>query len=477
MVDDDQAVRSALRVNLQKAGYQVGIAMRGEDALAQVEAEEPDLVISDVRMPGISGEDLLLRLQVGWPELPVILMTGQGTINAAVQAMRGGAVDYLIKPVRKDELLIVIERALQHRALRREVADLRAELHGKADRGGLIGQSAPMQRVYALIGSVAPTDALVLVTGPTGTGKELVSKAIHEQSARCTGPMLAVNCAALPEGLLESELFGHEKGAFTGAFRRHAGKFEQAHRGTLMLDEIGEISLATQVRLLRVLQSGEVQRVGGQETVHVDVRVIAATNRDLREEVRAGRFREDLFYRLNVFHIEVPALRDRPEDIPSLAMHFLQRYATKHRRPAQRIHPDLMARLQRWSWPGNVRELEHTIERAVLVDPGEELRDLKLPDGGELASAAQATLLSLSSSTAVGAVRDAPPASGGVDRIPPAGSLTAALDAQERAWIIAALESEGGVAARAARRLGLSRSNLHYRMQRLGITRVGVQYG
>ncbi len=484
VVDDDAAVRSALRVNLQKASYEVILATCGEEALDEVRRQEPDLVISDVRMPGVNGEELLIRLRAGWPELPVVLMTGQGSINAAVQAMRVGASDYLIKPVRKDELLIVLERALQHRALRREVAHLRAELHGKASQDDIIGQSAPMQRVFALIRSVAPTDALVLVTGATGTGKELVSKAIHDQSPRAKGPMLAVNCAALPEGLLESELFGHEKGAFTGAVRRHAGKFEQAHHGTLMLDEIGEIPLSTQVRLLRVLQSGELQRVGGQETVRVDVRVIAATNRDLREEVRVGRFREDLFYRLNVFHIEVPALRERPEDIPSLAMHFLRRYATKHRRPATHISPALMLRLQQWRWPGNVRELEHAIERAVLVEPSDELHEVGIPDvlpsvapsppGADLAAPA----------TDAGPAAAAPPlanrsgAAAPLDpKPPPSATLPEALDEVERRLILEALEQEGGVQARAAKRLGLSRSNLHYRMQRLGIQRLGVLFG
>jgi transcriptional regulator with GAF, ATPase, and Fis domain len=296
--------------------------------------------------------------------------------------------------------------------------------------------------------------------------------------------MLAVNCAALPEGLLESELFGHEKGAFTGAVRRHAGKFEQAHHGTLMLDEIGEIPLSTQVRLLRVLQSGELQRVGGQETVRVDVRVIAATNRDLREEVRVGRFREDLFYRLNVFHIEVPALRERPEDIPSLAMHFLRRYATKHRRPATHISPALMLRLQQWRWPGNVRELEHAIERAVLVEPSEELQEVGIPDDLHAVEPSPPGADFAGAATGAGpsSVAAAPPnrsgaAAPGDPKPPLSATLPEALDEVERRLILDALEQEGGVQARAAKRLGLSRSNLHYRMQRLGIQRLGVLFG
>ncbi len=474
VVDDDQAVRSALTVNLQKAGYAVATAARGEEALDAVAEEEPDVVISDVRMPGISGEDLLSRLRVGWPELPVILMTGHGSVASAVAAMRTGAADYLIKPVRKDELLVVLERALQNRALRREVEHLRAELGGRGDFEGLVGQSPAMQRLYALVRSVAPTDALVLVTGPTGTGKELVSRALHAQSRRAAGPMLALNCGALPEGLLESELFGHEKGAFTGAVRRHQGKFEQADRGTLMLDEIGEIPHSTQVLLLRVLQSGELQRVGGSETVRVDVRVVAATNRDLREEVRLGRFREDLFYRLNVFHIEVPALRERREDIPLLAEHFLRRYAIKHRRGVRAIHPAALARLVAWDWPGNVRELEHTVERAVLVEPGDELTEASLPD---VVRGLPTRPPRLAPAPAPDPAAPAP-----VSPAPPAGAapptdLHAQLEAFERGLLRAALDAEGGVQARAARRLGISKSNLSYRLQRLGIVRLGVVYG
>ncbi|MBL8617369.1 MAG: sigma-54-dependent Fis family transcriptional regulator [Deltaproteobacteria bacterium] len=480
VVDDDQAVRSALTVNLQKAGYAVATAARGEEALDAVAEEEPDVVISDVRMPGISGEDLLSRLRAGWPDLPVILMTGHGSVASAVAAMRTGAADYLIKPVRKDELLVVLERALQNRALRREVEDLRAELGGRGDFEGMVGQSSAMQRVYALVRSVAPTDALVLVTGPTGTGKELVSRALHARSSRAAGPMLALNCGALPQGLLESELFGHEKGAFTGAVRRHQGKFEQADRGTLMLDEIGEIPHSTQVLLLRVLQSGELQRVGGSDTVRVDVRVVAATNRDLREEVRLGRFREDLFYRLNVFHIDVPALRERRDDIPLLAEHFLRRYAMKHRRVVRGIHPDALVRLVAWDWPGNVRELEHTVERAVLVEPGAELSEASLPD---MIRAARAPVAVLSEPTPapVDAPAPAPRAAPSSPAPSPAQAgpldLHAALEAYERQLLCEALDAEGGVQARAARRLGISKSNLSYRLQRLGMVRLGVRYG
>jgi two-component system response regulator AtoC len=451
VVDDDRAVRAALSVNLNKAGFSVAVAENGEEALALVGEEEPDLVLSDVRMPGLGGTALLERLRAGWPDLPVILMTGQGSVPAAVEAMRAGATDYLIKPVRKDELLLVIDRALQDRALRREVAELRVQLEGYRGFEHMIGESPAMSNVFRLVEAVAPLDALVLVTGPTGTGKELVSQAIHTRSRRKSGPLVAVNCGALPEGLLESELFGHEKGAFTGAVRQHRGKFEQADRGTLVMDEVGEMPLATQVKLLRVLQSGELQRVGGSETVRVDVRVVAATNRDLLEEVRKGHFREDLYYRLNVFHIPVPALSERREDIPALAQHFLEKYVARHRKRLLSIHPHALQQLLRAPWPGNIRQLEHTIERAVVLTPGPEILTFDLDQAP----------------TTPSTVPSVPPTL--VDLPPTDGGLDGALAQVERRLILQALESFGGVQAKAAKSLGISRSNLHYRMQRLGI--------
>jgi transcriptional regulator with GAF, ATPase, and Fis domain len=315
-----------------------------------------------------------------------------------------------------------------------------------------------MLEVYELIDAVAPSDALVLLTGPTGTGKELLTRALHDRSPRRDRPFVAVNCAALPEGLLESELFGHEKGAFTGAIRQHRGKFEQAAGGTLLLDEIGEIPLSTQVRLLRVLESGELQRVGGSETLHVDARVVAATNRDLRAEVRAGRFREDLFYRLNVFHIPVPPLARRLDDVPLLAAHFLKKYARRYNRPATDFTPAVLHALQGHDWPGNVRELEHVIERAVILCPGERIESVQLPEHR----------------IAEPALTDPPPTPE-----PPAAAdlnLPDSLEALERRLIVEALRAEQGVQARAARRLGVSRSNLSYRIRKLDIAVKDIQY-
>ncbi len=447
VVDDDRAVRTALRVNLSKAGFEVTLAQDGDEALKVMRQSAVDLVLSDVKMPGRSGLELLPELQEHWPRVPVVIMTGFGSVSNAVEAMRAGASDYIIKPVSRDELVVVLERALRERALEDEVTELRAQVHGQYAFDKLVGRTAAMQEVYGLVTAVASTDALVLLTGPTGTGKELLSHAIHYNSPRKGGPFVRINCAALPEGILESELFGHERGAFTGAIRQHRGRFEQADGGTLLLDEIGEIPLSVQVKLLRVLESGELQRLGGRETIEVDVRVIAATNRDLRAEVRAGRFRQDLFYRLNVFHIPVPSLSQRREDIPLLVDHFLARFAERHDRDVRSLSAEAMEALMAHDWPGNVRELEHTIERAVLLARSAEIDAFQLPEA-EASEAGE---------------------SGALFDLEPGLSLPDSLKEVERQLIIEALRQEQGVQARAARSLGISRSNLNYRIQKLGI--------
>jgi DNA-binding NtrC family response regulator len=452
VVDDDRAVRTALEVNLKRSGYVVSVAERVDEALAMLKGTPFDLVLTDMRMPGGTGLDLLKDAREHWPDMPIVLMTGFGSVADAIAAMKGGAADYLTKPIERDELLVVLERALDHSQLRAEVRQLRQHVQERYSFENLIGGTPAMTRLYDEIDAVADTTATVLLTGPTGTGKELLASAIHFRSRRSGRPFIRINCGAIPETLLESELFGHEKGAFSGAIRQHQGTFERAHTGTLLLDEIGEISPAMQVKLLRVLQEGEVQRVGGSEPIAVDVRVIAATNRDLLEEVRAKRFREDLYYRLNVIRIRVPSLRERRDDIPLLIEHFVKKYAVKEGKPVPAIDHAAVGALLAHDWPGNVRQLEHAVERAMVlhrtgplvVRPPEEPADSTSP---------------------------------GVASHPPSDlPLPEALLAFERDRIVQALSACGGVQAKAARLLGVSRSNLNYRVQKLGIQVRSIEY-
>jgi DNA-binding NtrC family response regulator len=456
VVDDDKAVRAALSVNLSKAGAEVVVVTSADEALVTLHTRPIDLVLTDVKMPGATGIELLGRVKVAYPDVPVVVMTGYGSVEDAVAAMKAGAADYIIKPIAKDELFVILDRALEKRALQKELVQLRQEVDRQYGFESLIGASPHMLRLYDEVAAVADTSATVLLQGPTGTGKELLAHAIHRRSRRNAGPFVRVNCAAIPETLLESELFGHEKGAFTGAVREHHGKFEQADGGTLLLDEIGEIDLFMQVKLLRILENGEFQRVGAQQTLKVDVRVVAATNRDLRREVEEGRFREDLFYRLNVVALRVPSLRERKEDIPVLVEHFVHKFATKNQRPVPKLAKSAFDRLAAYSWPGNVRQLEHTVERAVILHRDGEL-DLRPPE--EPAPNEKSA-----------------PATSSPEVIPPGTTIVDALDGYERRVIVAALKEANGVQAQAARRLGISRSNLNYRIQRLAIKIKGVEY-
>ncbi len=456
VADDDRAVRTALSVNLQKANYEVALASTSAEAVQLLRESSYDVLLTDVNMPGGSGMSLLAEVRTHWPETRVVIMTGFGSVQDAVTAMKAGASDYIIKPIERDELLVLLDRAVQTRAMQRELAQLRQEVTEKYGFANMIGISGPMREVYEQVQAVADSNALVLINGETGTGKELIAHSIHYRSRRAQGPMIAVNCGALPENLLESELFGHERGSFTGATRQHQGKFEQADGGSLFLDEIGEIPPSVQVRLLRVLEGGTFTRVGGESTVKVDVRVIAATNRDLRKEVQAGNFRADLYYRLHVFNIKLPPLRDRRDDIPLLVHHFCRKFAERHGRREPEISPAAMRTLQAHSWPGNIRELEHFMERTVLLAAGGEIATVRLPDAEPVTRPGGAGIT--------------------VDDIGP-GGLPTALDQVERQLIIEALQEAGGVQAQAARKLGISRSNLNYRIGRLNIRLQDITFG
>ncbi len=441
IVDDEANARNALAEILREEGYQVETAADGFKALARAESFSPDLVLTDLKMPGMDGVELLGKLkQSADIDVEVVVMTAFGAVETAVAAMRAGAADYLTKPLNTDELLLVIERALERCRLRQETVHLREQLKNKYSFSSIIGSSPEMQQLFKSIAQIAPSRATVLLSGESGTGKELVAAAIHHSSSRSERPFIKLHCAALAESLLESELFGHERGAFTGAERRREGRFEQADGGTLFLDEIGEISSATQVKLLRVLQEREFERVGGNQTLKVDVRVIAATNRDLKQMVERGEFREDLFYRLNVINVHLPPLRQRASDIPALAIHFAKRYSDENGKSVTKISDRALSLLVAYPWHGNVRELENVIERAVVLAEGDTIEISHLP--AELA---------------------AEQGSGTTPVIP--GATMAEL---ERHAILTTLEACGGSTSKAADVLGISVRKIQYKLQEYG---------
>lgn len=370
IVDDEKNIRSGLGRALELDGHRCFLAADGREGLDVIAAEEIDLVIADLRMPRLSGEELLRHVVEHYPTVPVIILTGHGTIETAVQAMRDGAYDFLTKPVSLDRLSLLAKRALSTRELVLQHRRLQEELDQQRKTSAIIGTSGEMGRVMQMVRQVAPTKASVLITGESGVGKELIADAIHQLSDRSEKPMIKVHCAALSEALLESELFGHEKGAFTGAIGRKRGRFELAHTGTIFLDEIGEINQSVQIKILRVLQEKQFERVGGEDTIDVDVRIISATNRDLRAEIESGSFREDLFYRLNVVNIHVPPLRDRKEDIPLLTAAFIKEFARENGKQVEGIDAQARSALYRHPWPGNIRELRNSIESAVVMAKG-----------------------------------------------------------------------------------------------------------
>lgn len=447
VVDDDDAHRSMLRTMLRSWGFAVEEAADGDEAVALVRERAFDAVLTDVRMARMDGIHALKAMLEYNPALPVVLMTAFSSVETAVDALRLGAYDYLVKPLDFDLLRETLEQCIERSRHSVENRELRRQLTEAAASEEIIGRSDALKRMLGFIETVAPTEATVLVTGESGTGKELVARALHGASARAGKPLVTVNCAALAETLLESELFGHEKGAFTGADRRREGRFVQANGGTLFLDEIGEMPLQLQAKLLRALQQGEIQRVGSDTPITVDVRVIAATNRDLRQEVQEKRFREDLYFRLNVISIEVPPLRRRGEDIPLLAAYFLQRFAERNRKSIKGFSPQAMDSLLRYSWPGNVRELENAVERAVILCNGDLVTGAELPDNIVHASP-----------------REEGPAQ--QESLSLAGM---ALELVERRAIEDTMRQTGDNKSEAARRLGITRATLHNKLRKYGL--------
>jgi two-component system response regulator HydG len=450
VVDDDTAHRTMLRTLVGGWGYAIEEADDGATAIDRVRQRVYDLVLMDVRMLKVSGLEALAALKRLNPAIPVVIMTAYSSVETAVDALKQGAHDYLTKPLDFDKLKITIERALEHTRLKEENRRLRVRLGQRFDRSRIIGRSPAMVKLLDTVSQVAPSEATVLISGESGTGKELIAAAVHFNSSRRDGPFVQLNCAAITETLLESELFGHEKGAFTGAERRREGRFHQADGGSLFLDEVSEMPLAMQVKLLRVLQEREFTRVGGNAAVRVDVRLMAATNRHLPDLITAGKFREDLYYRLNVVGLSVPPLRARREDIPLLAQHFLDTFAQRNRKPIKGFTPQAMDRLIRYRWPGNVRELMNAVERAVVLArsdylPAEDVAWVPAED-------------SLQSSMA--------PA-------PMAAPENLTLDQIERATVLKALEAAGGNKSETARRLGITRRTLHKKLKAYGVMKGG----
>jgi two-component system response regulator HydG len=380
VADDDPGLRESLERTLTREGYRVVLASDGRAALERVQAGGIDLIVTDLRMPGLTGLELLRAAKAIMPDVDVILLTAFGTVEEAVQAMKDGAYDFLTKPFRREQLIKLVDKALERRDLIEQNKALKKQLEDIRSKGQMIGSSPAFRRMLTLVEQVADSSATILIQGESGSGKELVARTIHERSGRRAGPFVAVNCAALPETLLESELFGYEKGAFTGAVGRKEGRFELASGGTLFLDEVADLSLVTQPKILRVLQEGEFERLGGTRTLQVDVRIVAATNQDLAEMVKEKRFREDLYYRLNVITVRVPPLRERHEDIRLLAQYYLRIYAAKNNRKLEGFSNEALERLESYKWPGNVRELENLIERTVLLARKDRIDAEDLPE-------------------------------------------------------------------------------------------------
>ncbi len=439
IVDDEADSREALAELTQRWGYDVQTAGDGTEALRRAIEWHPDVILTDLVMPNMDGLWLLRALRAELPDCPVVLLTGRGTIQTAVQAIKEGAYDFIEKPLEVPRLRIVLERALEKKETMREVQLLRRRLAALAPGTDVIGSGPAMQKVFELVNKVAPSNASVVIMGESGTGKEVVARAIHNLSPRKEKPFVALNCSAIPATLIESELFGYERGAFTGADQRRIGNFELAHNGTLFLDEIGELPLELQAKFLRVLEEHKIRRLGGRGEVEVDVRVLCATNRDLKEESRRGRFREDLYFRLHVFTIGLPPLKERREDIPLLVHHFIEKFNAETGKRVQGVSPAALGMLQGYAWPGNIRELRNTVERAMILVDGDVIGEEQLPPDMQ-ASRPEAAML----------------------RVP----LGIPLDKVEKEYILSSLQKNGGNKARTAEILGISEKTLYNKLNR-----------
>jgi two-component system nitrogen regulation response regulator NtrX len=454
VIDDDAGIRESLKMTLEYDGYDVSGAATGQEGLALVEREAPDLVMLDLKMPGMDGLDVLTRIHSINPALPVVMISAHGTASNGAEATRKGAVDFLEKPVGTDRLLVTIKNALEQARLRDENRSLKKAVEV---RHQMIGESAGLATVMAAIGRAAPTNATVLIQGESGVGKELVARTIHRNSLRSRERFVQVNCAAIPEELIESELFGHEKGSFTGATEKQVGKFEQADKGTIFLDEIGDMSAKTQAKVLRVLQEGEVERLGSARMIKVDVRVIAATNKNLEEEIEKGHFRDDLYFRLAVIPIYVPPLRERPEDIAPLVRHYMELFSRENNVRPKRISSAALDALQRYRWKGNIRELRNTVERVIIMTSGDVIDAADLPENVR------------SPGTAAGPAPKAGDASARAGDTK-AGTLREFKDNAERAFLVAKLRESGWNISKTAEVIDTPRSNLYKKLEQYQIS-------
>jgi len=462
VIDDEAAIRDSLRMILEYENYEFSGAGSGPDGLSQIRRDPPDMVVLDIKMPGTNGLETLAEIRRMDESLPVAMISGHGTITDAMQATRLGAFDFIEKPFTSERVLVTVQKGLELRSLRRENRELKLAMESKYE---IVGNSGALRKVLEAVQRAAPTNATVMLLGESGVGKELVARTIHRNSPRAGQRFIQVNCAAIPEELIESELFGHEKGSFTGATEKQIGKFEQADRGTIFLDEVGDMSAKTQAKVLRVLQEQEVERLGSARTIKVDVRVIAATNKNLEDAIARGEFREDLYFRLNVIPILVPPLRDRREDIPALVQHFARLTGEEHNLKPKRFEPRAMEVLQRYRWRGNIRELRNTVERVMIMAPGDLIRAEDLPAEVRGDQPAPRQAIPAEAAAAAGQGRGEATAA----PTPPAGTLREFKEAAERAFLVEKLRENNWNISKTAEALDTPRSNLYKKLEQYGI--------